>query len=91
MEAAEDGEQEAGDNREWNSQEHRDYPVAPDPADFEESVTPYPHSVAAANRHGLSNHILKGHLKAQRGGENLLEQRVKSSVLLFHTLIKYTS
>lgn len=40
MEAAEDGEQEARDNWQWNSQKHRDYPVAPDPADFEESVTP---------------------------------------------------
>lgn len=67
VEAAEDGEQEARDDRQRNSKEHRDYPVAPDPADFEESVTPYPHSVAAAHRHWLSDHVLKRHLKAREG------------------------
>lgn len=67
MEAAEDGEQEARDNWQWKSQEHRDYPVAPHPADFKESVTPYPHSVAAAHRHRLSYHILKRHLETQGG------------------------
>lgn len=49
MEAAEDGEEEARENRQRNGQERRDYPVDPDPGNLKESVTPYPHSVTAAH------------------------------------------
>lgn len=49
VKAAEDGEEEAGDNRCRNGQKHCHYPVDPNSRHLIQGVTPDPHSVPAAH------------------------------------------
>lgn len=84
VEAAEDGEEEPGDDGHWNSQEHRHDPVDPDPAHLKQGVAPDPHPVPATHWHRLSNHVLERHLEKtpSHSGADAADQSSPSSTLL---------
>ena len=66
VEAAEDCKEETRNNWHGNGQKHCNYSVNPNPGHLKQGIAPDPHSVPAAHRHRLSNHILKRHLETKR-------------------------
>lgn len=99
VEAAEEGEQETRENWQGNGQKHCHYPVDPNPAHLEQGVAPDPHSVTTANRHWLSNYILKRHLWQEELGPcsitiysmslNMSDYRDDNNVIMFGNLEKH--